>query len=260
LDRRLCQVVGLNQNYTSRTGTFYHIQIEDRGPIVDRISEREVRRVNVIIYANYGEPSARIVFGRDHDFEDVRSQEHNRFIKEKIGELVADARAVIEEKEGRQIARIKGLIREYYITKNEGVKKEFEAANLAFPFLFSRAWAELKKERPTAAVPAPVALPPVEAEPEVVEPAEDVLYPLDTELREQVIEIERMIIQLGQDLQRLKAQGGADDILMQTCRKLVVRAKDAISGREPSEFNARRLEMTRNSLLTTWRQVRSRLR
>jgi hypothetical protein len=260
LDRRLCQVVGLNQNYTSGTGTFYHIQIEDRGPVVDRISEREVRRVNVIIYANYGEPSARIVFGRDHDFEDVRSQEHNRFIKQRIGELVADAQAVIEDKEARHVARIKGLIREYYHTKNEGVKKEFEAANLAFPFLFSRAWAELKKERPSAAAPAPVAPPAAETEPEVVELAEDVLYPLDTELREQVIEIERMIIQLGRDLQRLKAQGGADDILLQTCRKLVARAKDGISGREPSEFNSRRLEMTRNSLLTTWRQVRSRLR
>lgn len=260
LERRLCQVVGLNQNYTSRTGTFYHIQIEDRGPVADRISEREVRRVNVIIYANYGEPNARIVFGRDHDFEDVRTQDHNRFIQQKIGELAADARAVIEEKEARQIARIKGLIREYYVTKDEGVKKEFEAANLAYPFLFSRAWVELKKERPAAAAAPPVARPVPEAEPEVVELTEEVVYPLDTELREQVIEIERVIIQLGQDLQRLKAQGGADDILLQTCRKLVTRAKDGISGREPSEFNSRRLDMTRNSLLTTWRQVRSRLR
>lgn len=260
LERHLCQVGGLNQNYTSGTGTFYHIQIEDRGPLIDRISEREVRRVNLIIYANYGEPTARIVFGRDHDFDDVRSQEHNRFIKRKIDELAAEARAVIEEREGRHVARIKGLIREYYLTKNEGVKKEFEAANLAFPFLFSRAWGELKKERPSAAVPAPVAPATTEAEPEGVELAEEVLYPLDTELREQVIEIERIVIQLGHDLQRLKVQGGADDILLQTCRKLVARARDAISGREPSEFNSRRLEMTRNSLLTTWRQVRSRLR
>lgn len=259
LERRLCQVVGLNQNYTSATGTFYHIQIEDRGPVVDRISEREVRRVNVIIYANYGEPNARIVFGRDHDFQDVRTQEHNRFIEQKIGQLSADARAVIEEKEARQIMRIKGLIREYYVTKDEGVKKEFEAANLAYPFLFSRAWVELKKERPSAAAAPVVAPPALVAEPEVAELTE-VVYPLDTELREQVIEIERVIIQLGQDLQRLKTQGGADDILLQTCRKLVTRAKDGISGREPSEFNSRRLDMTRNSLLTTWRQVRSRLR
>ena len=57
LDRKLCQVVGVNQNYTSSSGTLYHIQIEDRGPVLDRVSEREVRRVNVIAYANYGEPN-----------------------------------------------------------------------------------------------------------------------------------------------------------------------------------------------------------
>jgi hypothetical protein len=263
LDRRLCQVVGLNHNYTSGTGTFYHIQIEDRGPVMDRISEREVRRVNVIIYANYGEPNARIIFGRDHDFEDVRTQDHNRFIAQKIAELAAEARAVVEDTEQRMIARIKALIREYYVTKAEATKKEFESANLTFPFLFSRAWGELKKERPAAAAAAL----PVSAEPEPPTPLpetevlpEEVLYPLDAELRAQVIDIERVIIQLGQDLQRLKAQGGADDILLQTCRKLVTRAKDGISGRQPSEFNSRRLDMTRNSLLTTWRQVRSRLR
>jgi hypothetical protein len=261
LDRRLCQVVGLNQNYTSGTGTFYHIQIEDRGPVLDRIAEREVRRVNVIIYANYGEPNARIIFGRDHDFDDVRSQEHNRFIEQKIAELAAGARAVVEETEQRMIERIKALIREYYVTKAEATKKEFEATNLMFPFLFSRAWVELKKERPAAAAaPAPASPAPPEAEPEVDLLPEEVLYPMDAELRAQVIEIERVIIQLGQDLQRLKTEGGADDILLQTCRKLVARAKDGISGREPSEFNSRRLEMTRNSLLTTWRQVKSRLK
>jgi hypothetical protein len=256
LDRRLCQVVGLNQNYTSGTGTFYHVQIEDRGPLVDRLSERDVRRVNVIIYANYGEPAARIIHGRDHDFDDVRTQEHNRFIELKIGELAADARAVIEERETRLIARIKALIREYYLTKAEATKKEFEATNLIFPFLFSRAWMELKRERPAAAPAAAV----IYQEPQMEVLNEEVLYPLDAELREQVMEIERVIIQLGLDLQRLKGQGGADDILLQTCRKLVTRAKDGISGREATEFNTRRLEMTRNSLLTTWRQVRSRLR
>jgi hypothetical protein len=258
LDRRLCQVVGLNQNYTSRTGTLYHIQIEDRGPVADRISEREVRRVNVIIYANYGEPNAHIVFGRDNDFEDLRTHEHNRFVARKIAELAAEARAVIEDKEQRQVERIKGLIREYYLTKAEATKREFEAANLNFPFLFSRAWGELKQERPAAAAAATPPAP--EPEPEVTVLSDEVLYPFDAELRERVIEIERVIIQLGQDLQRLKAQGGVDDILLQTCRKLVARAKVVISGREPSEFNSRRLDMTRNSLLTTWRQVRSRLR
>jgi hypothetical protein len=257
LDRSLCQVGGLNQNYTSITGTFYHVQVEDRGPVVDRLSEREVRRVNLIIYANYGEPNARIVHGSDHDFDDVRSQEHNRHIEQKVKELAGQARLIIEEKEHRQIARIKALIREYYVTKSEATKKEFEAANLTFPFLFSKAWAELKKERPAAAPPPPS---PEDVEPGIDVLAEEVLYPLDAELREQVIEIERVIIQLGLDLQRLKSQGGADDILLQTCRKLVARAKDGISGREPSEFTTRRLDMTRNSLLTTWRQVRSRLK
>lgn len=263
LDRRLCQVVGVNQNYTSATGTFYHFQIEDRGPVVDRISERSVRRLNLIIYANYGEPNARIVFGTDRDFDDVRTQEHNRFIEQQIAALAGEARAVIEDKERRQIARVKGLIREYYLTKDEAAKREFEETNLAFPFLFSRAWAELKQEKGVAAVdgaaaPAPAPAPSLEAAAEA--PPEEVLYPMDAELRQQVIEIERIVIQLGQDLQQLKAQGGADDILLQTCRKLVVRAKEGISGRQPSEFNSRRLDMTRNSLLTTWRQVRSRLR
>ena len=86
------------------------------------------------------------------------------------------------------------------------------------------------------------------------------VYPLDAELRERVIEIERVIMALGQDIQRLKVQGGMDDILLQTCRKLVTRAKESLSGREPAEFSVRRLDMTRNSLLTTWRQVKSRLK
>ena len=76
LARHLCQVTGLNQNYTSHAGTLYHVQIEDRGPVVDRVSEQEVRRVNMIVYANYGEANARIVYGHDYDFPDVRSQEH----------------------------------------------------------------------------------------------------------------------------------------------------------------------------------------
>src|SRR5215510_5423860 len=67
LDRTRCQVMGLNQNYVSASGTLYHVQIEDLGPVVDRVSEAEVRRVNVIVYANYGEPNARIIHGHDHD-------------------------------------------------------------------------------------------------------------------------------------------------------------------------------------------------
>jgi hypothetical protein len=107
LDKHLCQVVGLNQNYSSAAGTLYHIQIEDRGPLVDRVSEKVVRRLNVIVYANYGEPSARIVHGRDHDFEDVRTRGYNAFVTAKIQELAQEARAIIEDREQRQVFQIK---------------------------------------------------------------------------------------------------------------------------------------------------------
>jgi hypothetical protein len=175
LERRLCQVGGLNQNYTSSAGTLYHIQIEDRGPVLDRVLEREVRRVNVIVYSNYGEPNARIVHGRDHDYEDVRSQEHNRFIAQKIQELAEAARLVVEEKEQRLVMRIKAAIREYYLTKDEHAKREFEDANALYPFLFSRAWKELRleRERTTALASAAAEEPQLEAAPV------DVVYPLD---------------------------------------------------------------------------------
>ena len=244
-------------------GTPYHIQIEDRGPVVDRVSDREVRRVNVIIYSNYGEPNARIIHGRDYDFPDMRSQEHNRLIEQKIQQIATEARQIIEEKEQRQVFRIKCLIRDYYRTRDEATKREFEEANATYPFLFSRAWRELRDQRPSAnpASPAEVLAEVVESAPlESVLTEGEVVYPLDAELRERVLEIERIIIALGQDVHRLKHEGRADDILLQTCRKLVTRAKDSLSGREPSEFNARRLDMMRNGLLTTWRQVRSRLK
>ncbi len=268
LEKHLCQVVGLNQNNSSAAGTLYHIQIEDRGPVLDRVSEKEVRRLNVIVYANYGEPSARIVHGRDHDFEDVRTRGYNAFVTAKIQELAQEARAIIEDREQRQVFQIKCLIYGYYRNKNDQTKREFEEANALYPFLFSRAWHEIRQERAataaaagttvTAAVVPPPEPEPVEVEPEA--PPTEVLYPLDPELRQRVMEIERVIIELGQDIQRLRASGGADDILLQTCRKLVHRAKEGLTGREPSEFNARRLDMTRNSLITTWRQVRSRLK
>jgi len=248
LDRRLCQVVGLNQNYTARSGTPYHVQVEDRGPVADRISEREVRRLNVIIYANYGEANARIVHGRDHDFEDLRTAAHNQLIETKVKELAEQALVVIEEHEARLVERIKGLLRNYHQTKDEGAKKEFEAENALYPFLFSRAWRELREEKARPAV-APASAP-TESDPVVV-------YPLDAEAREQVIEIERVIAALGNDLKELMVRGTADDILLQTCRKLILRAQDTLRQGSPSDFNVRRLEMTKTSLLTTWRQVRS---
>jgi hypothetical protein len=268
LPRHLCQVGGLNQNYVSETGTLYHIQIEDRGPVMDAVSEEMVRRVNLIVYANYGEPNARIILGRDHDLPDVRSQEQNRTVEQRIQALALEARRVVEQKERTRISRIKSLIREYHTTKSEAVKKEFEEANLAYPFLFSRAWLELKQEKPRAAGVAPVEPPPAPPPLEELIPGaaeagaadEDVIYPLDPEMRERVIEIERILESLHRDLDVLRGRGRADDILLQTCRKMMARARESICGREPSEFNSRRLEVTRNSLNTTWRQVQSRLK
>jgi hypothetical protein len=231
LDRRLCQVGGVNHNVVSASGSVYHVQVEDRGPVLDPVAEREVRRLNVIIYANYGEPRARIIHGRDHDFEDQRTPAHNRYIEEQVQRLALEARDVIQQWEDRTVMRIKALIRQYYDTRSEDVKREFEDANASFPFLFSRP-----------------------------EGTEEILYPLDEDLRGLVMELERIIIELGHDLHRLREQGHVDDILMQTCRKLVSRAKESLSGKEATEFNARRLEMTRNSLMTTWKQVRSRVK
>jgi hypothetical protein len=254
-------VGGLNSNYTSAAGTLYHIQIEDRGPVLDRASARELRRVNVIVYANYGEQNAQIVHGRDHDYPDIRSHAHNTFIKSRIADLAAEARRVIEEAEQKQVMRIKCLIREYYITKSEAVKKEFEEANTVFPFLFSRAFLELRMERATApplvpagASPVPVPVPELEpAPPEEARSAADIV-------KELAAQIEEIMGNIEDGLQRLKAAGKSDDILVQTCRKLIARAQETLNDPEASGFTVRRLEMTRNSLSTTLRQVASRLK
>lgn len=259
LEPERCRVVGLNHNYVSSVGQVYHLQIEDRGPVVDPVTERPVRRVNVIVYANYGEPNARIVHGRDHDFPDERTPAHNEYIKEQIKALAIDAHRIIGEKEEALIQRIKDLVRIYYKTKDETAKREFEEANALYPFLFSRAFRELKEEKARGAA-TPLTPPPREKAPPEERAPEEVLYPLDQELRERVIEIERLIIEIGRDLHQLKTMGKADDILLQTCRKLVTRAKESISGRNASEFTVRRLDITRNSLRTTWKQIQSRLK
>ena len=254
LARHLCQVTGLNQNYSSKVGTPYHIQIEDRGPVMDAASERWVRRVNVIVYANYGEPNAMIIHGRDHDFGDVRTPEHNRLIEQKIQELALGAREVVEEREERLVQRVKALIREYHQTKSEAAKQEFEQVNALYPFVFSRAFAALRQEkgRPPAgkgAVPAEAPAP-TAGELETV-------YPLDPALRERVLDIERVAFELAEDIKQLRVRGKADDALVQTCGKLIARARGHVHRRDSADFAARRLDMTRNSLVTAWRQVRA---
>ena len=82
---------------------------------------------------------------------------------------------------------------------------------------------------------------------------------MDEEQRRTVVEIERMIRDIQNDIDNLKELGSADDIILQTFRKLVSRANDCVSERLPSEFNMRRLELTRDALMMTWRQVKWRL-
>jgi len=259
LDRKLCQVGGVNQNYTSAAGTLYHIQIEDLGPVMDRVSNRELRRVNVIVYANYGEQNAQIVHGRDHDYPDIRSHAHNTFIKSRIADLAAEARRVIEEAEQKQVMRIKCLIREYYITKSEAVKKEFEEANEVFPFLFSRAFLELRMERASAPVSTPGVASAAPAPDLEALPLEEARSAADI-VKELAAQIQQIMGDIDDGLQRLKAAGKSDDILVQTCRKLIARAQETLNDPEASGFTVRRLEMTRNSLSTTLRQVASRLK
>jgi hypothetical protein len=282
LPRHLCRVMGLNQNYTSRTGTAYHVQIEDRGPVFDDATEEWVRRVNVIAYANYGEETARIVHGRDHDFPDVRTHEHNREVKQRIQELSAEAVALLEEKETRQVARVKKLLKRYYETRDETVKREFEDANRLYPFVFARAFQELRSERARVAQAAEAAAAEEAAEAAALAAADaaalaaasgtaaaplpasdvasdEVVYPLDPALRDLVLEIERVSAELTRDVEALKAKGAADDILQATSAKLLARARESLSRRQGGDFASRHLEMTRNSLVTTYRQVRARL-
>jgi hypothetical protein len=256
LPRHLCRVMGLNKNHSSRTGTLYHLQVEDRGPVFDEAAEEWVRRLNVIAYANYGEPTARIVYGRDHDLADTRTHEHNRLVAQRIQELAAEVPRILEDKEERQVVRVKSLLERYYRTRDEEAKKEFEDANRLYPLIFARAFQELKAVRPPAADSVVPAAPPP---PAAVE-AQEVVYPLDAQQREVVLEIERVADELVRDLNALKRRGAADDILQATCAKLLARAKDSLTRSDsPSEFAARYLEMTRNSLVTAYRQVRARL-
>ena len=254
LPRHLCRVIGLNQNYTSRAGTSYHIQIEDRGPVFDDATEAWVRRVNAIAYADYGEPTARIVRGRDRDFPDLRTREHNHAIQQKIQELAAEVKRRLEEREERQGERIKALLKHYHGHRESSVKAEVEEANRRYPAVFARAWRELTRGRELGASPSEPAEPPT---PEI----DETVYPLDPEQRELILEIERIRDNLERDLATLKAAGGADDILLTTCAKMLYRVHESLTQRAETgtAFASRRLEMTRKSLVTTYRQVRTRL-
>jgi hypothetical protein len=254
LARELCRVIGLNQNFTTRSGTGYHLQIEDRGPVYDDALEEAVRRVNTIVYANYGEPTARIVYGRDTDFTDRRTQEHNRYVEAEIQRLAAEAKNVLEEREERQVSRIKTLIRHYHHSREDSVMQELDEAKRLSPFVFARAWQELKAEKAPPPTEAPATGAP---EPEI----DETIYPLDRVQFDLVLEIERVREELERDLAALKKRGAADDILLAACAKMLYRVHESLTQRAEhgTDFAARRLEMTKNSLVTTYRQVRARL-
>jgi hypothetical protein len=257
LARDRCRVIGLNQNYTSRFGTGYHIQIEDRGPVFDDATEAWVRRVNTIVYANYGESTARIVHAKDEDFPDLRTAEYNRFIEGRIQDAAGEVKDRLERREERQAVRIKSLLLHYHRTRNEGVKAEFDEANRHYPFVFARAWQELKAER--AEIDADtVADPSLEA---LVPEIEETVYPLDPGKRDLVLKIERVREDLERCLAELKARGGADDILLATTAKILRRVHESLTqqAESDSEYATRHLKMTKNSLVTIYRQVRARL-
>ena len=261
LDRHLCRVGGLNQNHLSSTGAPYHIQIEDHGPVTDRVSGADVRRLNMIIYSNYGTGRARIVYGRDHELPDVRTQEYNVIVQQKMQELVAAARQTIESHEERQLLLIKAVIRERNRIGSDAARKALEEGRQLYPFLFARALNEVREEERTGTAPAPVV--PVTPVPSGLETharvMDDVVYPLDDAMRRLVLDIENVIVRLGEDFLYLKAYGLADDVLFQGCKRLVTRARRAISGREPSDFTVRHLETTLDGLVKVWMSVRSRL-
>mgnify|MGYP000559032268 CR=1 FL=1 len=67
--------------------------------------------------------------------------------------------------------------------------------------------------------------------------------------------------ELEKDLAELKRSRAADDILLTTCAKILYRVHESLTQQAESgtAFASRRLEMTRKSLVTTYRQVRTRL-
>jgi hypothetical protein len=211
----------------------------------------------VIIYANYGEPSARVVHGKDHDLPDLRTHEHNSAVVRRIQELTADARRILEQKEERQVGWLKGLLRRHYETRDEAVKREFEEANALYPLVFARAFQELNADRPRASGGAESSPPRAEAPPPP--PPREMVYPLDPVQRELVLDIERVADEMERDLAALKARGTGDDILRATCAKLLARARESLSQWDRGEPATRRMEMMRKSLAAAYHQVRARL-
>ena len=117
------------------------------------------------------------------------------------------------------------------------------------------AWQELKARLGHADAVAPTEPPPPRID--------ERIYPLEPARRELILEIDRVRKMLGRDLEELKSAGAAaDDILLVMCTKVLCRARESLA--QPAETNTdfaqRRLEITKDSVVNTCRQVRARLR
>ncbi len=149
-------------------------------------------------------------------------------------------RARLEEREERQSHRIKVLLRHYHRHAGGlGQGRVRARANRRYPFVFARAWQELKSER-VAGEEAPIE----PGEPPVPE-IDETIYPLDPAQRELVLEIERVRDELEADLAELKTRGAADDILLTTCAKILYRAHESLT-QQAETWDALRLETPRD--------------
>jgi hypothetical protein len=244
MDAKLCRVGGLNQNYVSTAGTVCHVQVEDYGPVIDRTSGQAVRRVNVIVYANYGTPAARIVFGRDFDYPDVRTAPYNAVMQEQMAQIAVQAQALVEQQEHDQIALLRAALADRRHLSDEDIERDLADAARMNPALFRFALGELRAQNPW--------LPGIR-----VTPAENRAG--DDDLPARLVEIEILIARLSEDTRVLEASGRGDPTLLKRCRTLLVEARDCLSKRRASELQTLVLDITFDDLQTTWRQVRSHL-
>jgi hypothetical protein len=178
----------------------------------------------------------------------------------KMQELLEAARHTIETHEERQLLLVRTIIRERATMGSEAARQAFEEFRELYPFLASRALNEAREEERRGLQAAPAVPTPAEGLDPHGHALETVTYPLDAEMRRLVLDIENVIVRLGHDFLYLKAAGKTDDVLFQACKRLVTRARRAISGQEASDYNVRRLEMTLDGLVKVWMTgVRSRL-
>jgi len=206
---------------------------------------------------NYGEQNAHIVHGRDHDYPDIRSHAHNTFIKSRIADLAAEARRVIEEAEQKQVMRIKCLIREYYITKSEAVKRSSKSEHGSSPSS-SRARSRAENGTCRRASVAPMLAPTIPT----IRPSR---RPSPSSTR-RVGRGHPQRAHDGNRAHRQRDRGGRPDPQGRgqggrhprpDLPQARARAQETLAERSAPASPCARLEMTRNSLTTTWRQVRA---